>query len=182
MGMGVEATAFLFSDKLKDEALRRSFALWRRLWRAGGSTPSWNRFDPSQLADALAQLEIHERAPSGRLHSRQAWGSGAERIARGVGRLHFEERIGPHSYEARRRVFDACLDRGLPVAYRDFVVSPDSEPRMFRRLLLPFRDDSDRPNLILSHVIAVALAPGATPDPRSHEVHYCSVADLEAPA
>lgn len=182
MGTGVDTTASPFGERLKDEALRRSFALWRRLWLAGGSTPSWNRFDPSQLPEALPQLEIHERAPSGRFHSRQAWGSGAERIARGAGRLHFEERIGPHSYAARKRVFDACLDGGLPVVYRDFIVSPDVEPRMFRRLLLPFRDDSEKPNLLLSHVTIVAVPPGATPDPRSPEVHFCSVADLDAKA
>lgn len=182
MSIGVDASASPFSDKLKDQALRRSFMLWRRLWRAGGSTPSWNRFDPSQMADALPQLEIHERTPSGRLHSRQAWGPGAERIARGIGRLHFEERIGPQVYEIRRRVFDACLDAGMPVAYGDVVPISDTEMRMFRRLLLPFRDDSDKPNLLLSHVIVVATAPGATPDARGYEMHTCSVADLAVTA
>jgi hypothetical protein len=180
MGAGEETPASPFGDRLKEEALRRSFALWCRLWRAAGSTPSWNRFEPALLADMLTQLEIHERTPGGRFLSRQAWSPGADRIARGAGRLHFDERVGPRLYEVRRRVFDACLDRGLPIAYRDFIVSPDAGPRMFRRLLLPFRDDSEKPNLLLSHVIALAVPPGATPDPRSQEVLLCSVADLAA--
>jgi hypothetical protein len=180
MGAGEEFPAFPFGDRLKEEALRRSFALWRSLWRAAGSTPPWNRFEPALLADMLTQLEIHERTPAGRFLTRQAWSPGADRIARGAGRLHFDERVGPRLYEVRRRVFDACLDRGLPVAYCDFIVAADAGPRMFRRLLLPFRDDSDKPNLLLSHVIAVAMPPGAAPDPRSQEVVLCSLADLEA--
>lgn len=160
--------------------MQRSYLLWRRLWRAAGSAPPWNRFEPAQLADVLQQLEIHERTPAGRFMSRQAWSPGAERIARGGTGLHFDERIGPRHYEVRLRVFEQCLDAGLPIVLRDYIVAPDTTPRMFRRLLLPFRDDSDKPNLLLSHVLAVALPAGAAPDPRNQEVVPCTVADLQA--
>jgi hypothetical protein len=120
--------------------------------RSDDQAPHRRAIDPLEMWQYLPFLQIHALTESDRLLCRL---SGTEVVK--ATRLdqtgqYLDEVITEAAYARRKQLFDRCLLAGRPLLYRAHVALPGLDWRIYRRLMLPLRYRSERPDMVLSRL------------------------------
>ncbi|MFV3073567.1 PAS domain-containing protein [Niveispirillum fermenti] len=127
--------------------MRALITLWWQERAAGGGSvvPARAQLDPCAIPRGiLPYMFIYERV-AGRLRCRLAGTRLRDIFGRDETGCHLDEVIAPQHLAGRTALFDRCLDAGLPLFYRGYLVPAGRHWRAFNRLLLPAAAKAGQP-------------------------------------
>jgi hypothetical protein len=138
-----------FSRRLSQSAMAELCEYWIKL---GGGTgvPAYRDFDPLAVPRALPDLQVTRREADGRHRIGLTGGRVADLMGRDNTGKCLDEVLPPELYPSRAGLYDGALAAGVPVAYRAFLIAAGREHRFHKRLLLPFVESGQEPDLVLA--------------------------------
>lgn len=150
--------------------MRALITLWWQGRAAGGGSavPTRAQLDPCAIPRGiLPNMFIYERV-GGRLRCRLAGTRLRDVFGRDETGCHLDEIVAPPHLAGRAALFERCLDAGLPLFYRGYLVPAGRHWRAFNRLLLPAAVRAGQPatqvmGLLRVHDTSQARAAGIPP-------------------
>lgn len=149
-----------------DRGMLALLLFWWRLKQANGGTilPTRRQMDPCALPrPILPFMFIYERQADQRLRCRLAGTRMRELFGVDGTGLYLDQMVIPASVPGRSALFHRCLDSGLPLFYRGFLVPAGRNWRAFHRLLLPVSVEPGAPASQIMGMVRVFDPPPGTP-------------------